>query len=104
MRVGIAGKGGVGKTTISAILARTLSRRGHRVVAVDCDSNPTLAIGSGVDEPAAGTLRPLLDQTNGRRSVPKDLSPTELIDQYGFDGPDGITLLLGARAERAGAG
>lgn len=30
-------KGGVGKTTLSANLAMTLARRGHSVVAVDCD-------------------------------------------------------------------
>ena len=30
-------KGGVGKTTLSANLASALARRGHRVVAVDCD-------------------------------------------------------------------
>lgn len=30
-------KGGVGKTTVSANLAMTLARKGHSVVAVDCD-------------------------------------------------------------------
>nr|MBA3956189.1 AAA family ATPase [Acidimicrobiia bacterium] len=40
MKVAVTGKGGSGKTTTSAILARTLARRGHDVVALDCDSNP----------------------------------------------------------------
>ncbi|MBW3638243.1 MAG: P-loop NTPase [Actinobacteria bacterium] len=39
MRVGLSGKGGVGKSTIAAVLSRTLARQGHSVVAVDCDSD-----------------------------------------------------------------
>jgi CO dehydrogenase maturation factor len=33
----------VGKTTVSALLARSLAERGFRTLAVDCDPNPTLA-------------------------------------------------------------
>lgn len=40
MKIGIVGKGGVGKTTTSSLLARALVERGRRVLAVDTDSNP----------------------------------------------------------------
>ncbi|MCA1690791.1 MAG: AAA family ATPase [Actinobacteria bacterium] len=104
MRVSISGKGGVGKTTISAVLARTLARRGHRVIAIDCDSDPNLAANTGLGEEAAGRLRPFLDQSGPVRFLPKNLSPTTLLAEYGHEGPDGVTLMLAARAERAGSG
>ena len=34
MKIAVTGKGGVGKTTTSALLAKTLSSRGHQVVAI----------------------------------------------------------------------
>jgi glycine/D-amino acid oxidase-like deaminating enzyme len=37
MKVAVSGKGGTGKTTIAATLARCLARRGHRVLAIDGD-------------------------------------------------------------------
>jgi CO dehydrogenase maturation factor len=43
LKVTIAGKGGVGKTTIAALLARELATSGAATLAVDCDPNPTLA-------------------------------------------------------------
>lgn len=104
MRLGISGKGGVGKTTISAVLARTLARRGHRVIAIDCDSDPNLGANIGIGEEGAEQLRPFLDQSGPTRRVPLDMSPARLLDAYGYPGPDGVTLLLGARAERAGSG
>ena len=104
MRVGISGKGGVGKTTISAVLARTLARRGHRVIAIDCDSDPNLGANIGLGEDGAERLRPFLDQSGPRRAVPTGLTPTELLGHYAHDGPDGVKIMLGARAEKAGSG
>ena len=104
MRVGISGKGGVGKTTISAVLARTLARRGHRVIAIDCDSDPNLGATIGIGEEGAERLRPFLDQSGPRRKVPAGLTPAELLDEYAYDGPDGVKIMLGARAEKAGSG
>ena len=104
MRLGISGKGGVGKTTISAVLSRTLARRGHRVIAIDCDSDPNLGANIGLGEAGAALLRPFLDQSGPRRRVPTGLTTGQLLEQYGTPGPDGTTLLLGAMAEKAGSG
>lgn len=43
MKLAITGKGGVGKTTISALLAQTYSGFGKDVLAVDADPSPCLA-------------------------------------------------------------
>ena len=43
MKVAITGKGGVGKTTVTALLARTWQRQGRSVVAVDADPDANLA-------------------------------------------------------------
>ena len=104
MRLGISGKGGVGKTTISAVLSRTLARRGHNVIAIDCDSDPNLGANIGLGEEGAAKLRPFLDQSGPVRRVPQGLSPRELLEEYGTPGPDGITIMLGAMAEKAGSG
>lgn len=104
MRLGISGKGGVGKTTISAVLSRTLARRGHTVIAVDCDSDPNLGANIGLGEEGAARLRPFLDQSGPRRRLPEGLDAGQLLAQYGTRGPDGITILLGALAQRAGSG
>jgi len=39
----VAGKGGVGKTTVTAVIARAASRSGRRVLVVELDGKPTLA-------------------------------------------------------------
>jgi CO dehydrogenase maturation factor len=48
LRVALIGSGGVGKSMVSATLARTLARRGRQVLAVDLDPNPGLAYSLGL--------------------------------------------------------
>lgn len=43
MKVAVTGKGGVGKTTVAALLARCWRDAGHEVVAVDADPDANLA-------------------------------------------------------------
>ena len=38
----VAGKGGVGKTTVTAVLARAAADAGRRVLVVELDGKPTL--------------------------------------------------------------
>lgn len=105
MRIGVSGKGGVGKTTIAAVLARSLAHGGRPVVAVDCDSDPNLAMGLGVDEEQAAGMRALLDQSGPQRQLPPDdLGAAALVDGYGLTTPGNVTVLLGAQAQRAGSG
>ncbi len=50
MKLAVAGKGGVGKTTLVALLAREAVAQGYRVLVVDADSDPNLATTLGIDE------------------------------------------------------
>jgi CO dehydrogenase maturation factor len=43
MKIAITGKGGVGKTTLTALLAQVYADRGRQVLAVDADPSPCLA-------------------------------------------------------------
>ena len=56
MKLAVAGKGGSGKTTIAGTLARVMAERGQRVVAIDDDSNPNLALTVGVDTRRGGQV------------------------------------------------
>lgn len=47
MKIAISGKGGTGKTTLAALLARTLADSGHPVIAVDADPDANLASALG---------------------------------------------------------
>ncbi|WP_433519998.1 ArsA-related P-loop ATPase [Nonomuraea sp. CA-143628] len=51
MKVAFVGKGGSGKTTMSALFARYLASQGGPVVIVDADINQHLALVLGVEEP-----------------------------------------------------
>ncbi len=102
MKVGIVGKGGVGKTTTSALIARALAERGRRVVAVDTDSNPNLGMSLGLT----------LEETEDVPLLPRslivgsggDVSAEEVIDKYGRTTPFGVTLISAIRVNEAGAG
>ncbi|WP_344927401.1 AAA family ATPase, partial [Streptosporangium carneum] len=50
MRVAFVGKGGSGKTTLSALFARYVASQGAPVVAIDADINQHLGMALGMDE------------------------------------------------------
>lgn len=59
MKLAVTGKGGVGKTTISALLAKALSDTGRKVIAIDADPNANLLACFGYRD--AGSVRPLVE-------------------------------------------
>lgn len=59
MKLAISGKGGVGKTTLSALLAQTLADAGRDVLAVDADPSPCLAGALGFPNELRAQLHPI---------------------------------------------
>lgn len=59
MKLAISGKGGVGKTTFSALLARNLAEQGKRVLAIDADPDANFAAALGI--PNADKITPIAD-------------------------------------------
>ncbi len=50
MKIAVSGKGGVGKTTFSALLIRKLSDMGKKVLAIDADPDANLASALGIED------------------------------------------------------
>jgi CO dehydrogenase maturation factor len=59
MKYAITGKGGVGKTTLSALLAQAFADRGRDVLAVDADPSPCLAGALGFPSELRLQLHPI---------------------------------------------
>jgi CO dehydrogenase maturation factor len=57
MKIAVSGKGGVGKSTISASIALILAQRGERVLALDADPDANLAAALGI--PKAVKIKPV---------------------------------------------
>jgi len=59
LKLAITGKGGVGKTTFSALLARVFVERGQQVLAIDADPATGLAAACGVPPQQARAIVPV---------------------------------------------
>ncbi len=104
----VAGKGGVGKTTVTAVLARAAADAGLRVVAVDLDGKPALGELIG-DLPHLSLTAPdaLAEylETHGLKRVAKRLAASGVIDVVSTAAPgiDDIVVLGKLKAmERSG--
>jgi CO dehydrogenase maturation factor len=100
VRLAVAGKGGAGKTTLSATLALLAARSGRCVVAVDADANPNLATALGLPRATAPPTPVPPSLVSRRRGGAGLLEPVdEVLDRYAAAGPEGIRLLaMGAPA------
>lgn len=59
MKIAVTGKGGVGKTTFSAIMSRLYSDEGYNVLAVDADPDPNLALALGFPQEIIDSIVPI---------------------------------------------
>lgn len=126
MKIAVTGKGGAGKTTVAAIMARSIARSGHSVVAVDADPNPNLGIslGLGPEETSKldGIVNILLreraahdlahaqehpddhDHDHNACEPPAHKSVEQIIDEMAVTAPDGVWLVQTGRIERPAEG
>lgn len=106
MNLAIVGKGGCGKTSISGTMARVLARRGHRVLAIDGDPNPNLALTLGIPAERIEALptmqRDLVGPAGGEPRPAHTLD--EVCAACAVEGKDGVTLLVMANPQHAGTG
>jgi len=61
MKIAVSGKGGVGKTTLTALLAQVYADKGLDVLAVDADPSPCLAGALGVPSELQENLAPIAE-------------------------------------------
>ena len=60
-KIAITGKGGVGKTTLTALLSHVYARRGHDVIAIDADPAGNLGLAFGLSADLDVSLQPIAE-------------------------------------------
>ncbi len=113
LKLAVSGKGGVGKTTVSALIARLLAEKGKRVFAIDADPVSNLASALGVSEDPPITpiieLRDLIAERTGAKPGQYGgmfkLNPEvgDLPDRFSRE-RDGVRLLVTGTIDEGGSG
>jgi CO dehydrogenase maturation factor len=113
LKIAIGGKGGVGKTTVCAVLAQLFSQDGFDVLAIDADPNTNLASAFGIpSEQSPEALINMKQLIAERTGTGKDtigvyfrLNPkvSDLPQEYWLE-VSGLKLLVLGSITQAGAG
>ncbi len=113
MKLAVTGKGGVGKTTVAAGLARVLAERGQKVLAIDADPASNLATALGFPKSQQLTpiaeMKELIEERTEAKSGSMGgffkLNPRvdDLPDKYTRE-KDGIRLMVMGTVQKGGGG
>jgi CO dehydrogenase maturation factor len=117
IRIVITGKGGVGKTTITALLAHLFAREGFRVLAIDGDPQQNLAVTLGVPPEKAVQIVPVsksAEYLREKTGAGPDISPggmltlnpdvSDVVDRFSIPVADNLRLLVMGGVRQAGSG
>jgi CO dehydrogenase maturation factor len=98
MKIATVGKGGSGKTTIAGTLARLFGRQTGKVLAIDGDTNPNLALVLGLSPGEAdaitytrSSVMRSVETGDGGRRLELAVPEAELRERYVTRAPDGVT-------------
>jgi len=113
MKIAISGKGGTGKTTLTALLSFIFAESGYSVLAIDADPNATLAAALGFpnfeDITPISEMGDLIKERTG--AAPGEAAPYYKLNPKVDDIPEkywvehnGIKLMVMGRLKKGGSG
>jgi len=113
MKIAVTGKGGVGKTLLTALLAKIFSEAGYSVLAIDADPDANLAATLGFPDSdkiiPISEMSALIEERTGAR--PGQIAPYFKLNPKVDDLPEkyslkhnGIRLMVMGRIKKGGSG
>ena len=116
MKIALSGKGGVGKTTVAAVLCRLYEAEGKKVLAVDADPDANLGSALGFTAKELAEIKPiskldeLISERTGKNSADYGaklfkLNPKvdDIPERFSLE-KNGVKLLLMGTVESGGGG
>jgi CO dehydrogenase maturation factor len=113
VKIAVSGKGGVGKTLITGVLAAFFAKKNLKVLAIDADPSPNLALTLGIPIDQARKIIPVSENAKLIESKTKtdfdgvyrlSFSVDDIIKDCSVKSPYGINLLVMGTVRSAGSG
>ena len=113
MKIAVSGKGGVGKTFVAGVLADFFAKKGFKVLAIDADPSPNLALTLGIPLDEANKIVPVSEnsqllesktRTNYEGVYRLSFTVDDIVEKFGVKSPYGMNLLVMGTVKSAGGG
>jgi len=113
VKIAVSGKGGVGKTLVAGVLAVFLAKKNFKVLAIDADPSPNLALTLGIPLDQARKIVPVSENARLIESKTKtefegvyrlSFSVDDIIKDFSVKSPYGVNLLVMGTVKSAESG